>query len=354
MNPVRIAVIGGGHLGRIHCRLLAQQKEAELIGVVDPRASARDGIAAELGIPAFAAIDELPRAAEAAVVATPTCVHFPIARELLEQGTHLLVEKPLAANLAEADALIVAAERRGVVLAVGHTERFNPAFEVAASQLRRPRYIEAVRTGPYTGRSTDVGAVLDLMIHDIELVLALVDSCVTRIEAVGSAVIGPHEDLAQARLTFSDGCVANLMASRVCAEPQRTMKVYAADAHLQIDFGERTAQIVRPSRRILQGDFHFAALSADQKSRFCQQLFEEHLRRERLSVPPRNALLEEQADFLASIRFAGTPRVTARQGRAALAVAEQVLEDIAARGSWSSREPAVPEILPWNPQRRAG
>jgi predicted dehydrogenase len=207
-------------------------------------------------------------------------------------------------------------------------ERFNPAFTAVAEQMKRPRYIEAVRASGYTCRSVNVGVVRDLMIHDIDLVLSLVDSDVVDVEAVGSVVFGPHEDLAHARLKFANGTIANLNASRTSFQPQRTMHIYADNGFAGIDFASATTKIVRPSEKVRRREFDVANLNADEKQYMQDNLFTEILPLEEVQVERRNAILDEQHDFLISIRSGQRPQVTGQAGRDALAVAEQVLEAI--------------------------
>ena len=204
MTPIRIAVIGAGHLGRIHTRLLAGDDQFELVGIVDPSATARQAMAREHGVAVFSDFRQLQGQAEAAVVATPTILHHEVASYLLQNGVHVLVEKPITTTVSQANALIQLAGKHSRVLQVGQVERFNPAYRVARKHIRQARYIDSARLAPYTFRSTDVGVVLDLMIHDIDLSLATVQSEVVDIQAMGAAVIGPHEDMAQARLTFAN------------------------------------------------------------------------------------------------------------------------------------------------------
>jgi predicted dehydrogenase len=218
-RKLRVGVVGAGHLGTIHARLVRTIDDVQLVGIADPDAAARERIAAEIETDVCADHRQLIGRIDAAILAAPTDHHYWIGMELAEAGIHLLVEKPLALTVAEADALVRATRSRNLILQVGHVERFNPAFTAAAARLQRPRFIDAVRASGYTGRSTDVGVVLDLMIHDIDLVLSLVPSEVVEVEAVGTAVLGPHEDLAHARLRFANGCLANLSASRVSYEP---------------------------------------------------------------------------------------------------------------------------------------
>ena len=332
MSPrkLRVGVIGAGHLGTIHARLIRTIDDVQLVGVVDPQPAARERIQHEWDVPVHSDHRALIGRIDAAILAAPTEHHYWIGMELAEARIHLLVEKPLALTVAEAEALIQAARSRRLVLQVGHVERFNPAFTAAAAQLARPRFIEAVRAGGYTGRSTDVGVVLDLMIHDLDLVLSLVSSPVVSVEAVGTPVLGPHEDLAHARLRFANGCLANLSASRVSYETQRRMHVVAEDAFATIDFATAAIKIARPSPRLQRGEYEIAGLSAPELQQLRDNFFTEVLQLEELQVERRNAILDEQHDFVISIRAGQTPQVTGEQARDALAVAQQILDQIAA------------------------
>jgi predicted dehydrogenase len=346
-RKIRIGVIGTGHLGTIHTRLVRSIDDVELVGVVDPQPEARQRAAREFDTEAFADHRQLLGKIDAAIIASPTEHHYWIGMELAEANVHLLIEKPITLSVAEADALIRATTSRNLVLQVGHVERFNPAFVTAASQIRRPRYIEAVRASGYTGRSIDVGVVLDLMIHDIDLVLSLAGSEVLAVEAVGGAVFGPHEDIAHARLKFASGCIANVNASRVSYDSQRQMKVFADDMFAGINFADASTTIVRPSQQVKQGDIDVASLSLDQKIHLRDNLFTEFLPREQVQVERRNAILDEQHDFVISIRTGQNPQVTGRHGRDALDVAERVIASIAAHAELAGQSAPV-QIPEWN------
>jgi predicted dehydrogenase len=349
VSRLKVAVVGAGHLGRIHARLLADMSEVELVGIADPAAEARDKVAAECRSTPFADHRELVGRAEAAVIATPTRLHHAVALDFLRHGTPLLVEKPLAADLAQADELVLVAQRHGAMLQVGHIERFNPAFVAAAVHVSQPRYVEAVRASTYTGRSTDIGVVHDLMIHDIDLLLALVDSPVKSVRALGLSVLGRHEDMAQARLEFASGCVANLSASRVSftAAPRRQMNVWHEQGFVAIDFGTRSAQRIVPCQAVLERSFDYEALSVEEKAGFKDRLFGEILRVEPLAVETRNALADELVDFVKSVSQRRQPRVTGSQGRDAIAVAEAILRSIATH-AWEGRAsgPVGPLAMP--------
>lgn len=334
MKRVRIGVIGGGHLGTIHTRLLAGQEHVELVGVAEPLAEVRERLAAQFQVPTVDNYRQLLGRIDAAVVAAPTRYHHDIALDLLARGVHVLVEKPLASTVAQAERLVAEAEKQGAVLQVGHVERYNPALAAVEPHLGTPRYIEASRCGPYSFRSTDIGVVLDLMIHDLDLVLALVDSTLIDVAAIGSPVIGPHEDLAQARLQFANGCVANLTASRVHPEPRRQMHIFWEQGAARLDFSGPTVQWLRPHAEILTGRIDVERLSNEQKQRMKERMFQDYLPLEDVPVEPANAILEEQREFVRAVRQ-GTPvRVPGRQAAEALRAAERVLNSIA-RHRWT-------------------
>ena len=345
---LRVGVIGAGHLGTIHARLLRSIDDVELVGVADPCPAARDRAAAAFETTAFEDHRQLIGKIDAAVIAAPTEHHYWIGMELAEAGVHLLVEKPLAMTVAEAEALVQATRQRQLVLQVGHVERFNPAFTAAASQVRRPRYIEAVRSSGFTGRSVDIGVVLDLMIHDIDLVLSLAGSEVVDVEALGAVVLGPHEDMAHARLRFANGCIANLNASRTSFESLRKMHIYTDIAFAGIDFASGSAKIVRPSQRVLRRQVDVQNLSAEQKQHLRDHLFTELLPLEEIQVEKRNAILDEQYDFVISIRTGQKPQVTGEHGLEALAVAQRILEAIDRHHRTVRRSALVP-AAPWQP-----
>jgi predicted dehydrogenase len=325
MSKLRIAVIGAGRLGGFHAQKLAARPDVELVAVVDPLADSRNRVAVQCHTEALADYAGLLDRLDGAVIAAPTLLHHHIARDFLDAGVPLLVEKPLCATRAEADELVTAARARNVVLQVGHVERFNPAFQAAATGVRSPKFIDAVRTSAFTFRSTDVGVVLDMMIHDIDLVLSLVRSPVRKVEAIGATVVDGHEDVANARLEFESGCVANLSASRVSYETIRRMHVWSAAGFAAIDFGVRTATTVTPSDTLRRRQFRLASLTPEQLDHQRQHFAEEHLPKKQLTFEPVDALAQEVDDFVQSISTPRPPRVTGEAGRDALAVAEQIL-----------------------------
>lgn len=327
-TKLRVAVIGAGRLGSLHAQKLAAFDDVQLVAVVDPVAEQRDRLAAALGVRAVADHHEVLPEIDAAVIAAPTRLHYRLAMDCLAQGVHVFVEKPLCTSVAEADSLLAAAHNNDRIVQVGHIERFNPAFEAAAAHVRNPRFIEAVRTGGYSFRCLDVGVVLDLMIHDIELVLSLVCSPIKRVDALGLSVFGGDEDLAHARLEFHCGCVAVLSASRVSYDTARRMKLWSLRAYASVDFAARTATLIRPSEALLKRQFDVRSLTPSQVEYYREHLLEEHLPRQRLSFAQADPLALELRDFVDSIRTNRQPRVSGYVGRHALAVAEQVMARI--------------------------
>jgi predicted dehydrogenase len=249
VTPLRIAVVGAGHMGRAHARKVAelarQDPGVTLAGVADLDAARAASLGAELGVPSEREARALYARADAAIVAVPTLSHFEAARGVLDAGLHLLLEKPIAATLHEAEALVALARDRSRVLQVGHQEWFNAAMRVVRERIDRPRFAEIHRMGPFPERGTDVDVVRDLMIHDIEILQQLLGAEPERVDAVGVPVLTDHVDIANARLGFACACVANLTASRVSATPLRKLRLFQRDAYFSIDFLERRATLFR-------------------------------------------------------------------------------------------------------------
>ncbi len=338
MSQVRLAVIGTGHLGKIHARLAKQLPGAELTAIVDSFEPARTAVATDLCVPGFADFRECISEIDAAIVATPTRFHFDVVAELLSHGKHVFVEKPITLTASDADELVQLAERNKLVLQVGHVERFNPAFEAARHRLGRPLFIDAVRCGPFSGRSTDIGVVLDLMIHDLDVALSLVPNVIRQIDAIGVPVLGANEDMAQAWIKFDGGCVAQFQASRISTTAQRTMKIFFETGFAAIDFGAKTAEIVQPSIEIITGRVNVDACTLEQRTQLKDNLFTDYLPRTQLKVTDHNAIGMEHANFLAAIQGTEQVRVSGRDGRRAVDVAERILGAIAGN-SWSSFPP---------------
>ena len=324
MTPIRIAVVGAGHLGSIHARLACALRGVELTAIVDPYDSRARQVATDCGVAHAHDLREVLDSIDAAIVATPTVLHHEVGNQLLRQGKHVLMEKPLAATFEDADSLVRTAEQNGCILQVGHVERFNPVFSQLEGCLENPKYVEARRTSGFTFRSMDIGVVMDLMIHDIELVLRLVPGELTSVQAMGAVLFGGHEDIVQARLEFSEGCVVNLTASRASAEPERTMSVFCESVQASMDFTTRQAQLIWPRHDIRNQSFAADQVPPGDRAAVRDNLFSTLLRRELLEFGECNPIAEEHADFVSAIQSGSQPRVTGLHARNAVAVAERI------------------------------
>jgi predicted dehydrogenase len=329
---LRLAIVGAGHLGRIHARLAQASGRWEIAAIVDSAGAARDALAAETGARSLPDVKDVAGGIDAAIIATPTRVHAETALPLLERGIHTFVEKPLAATVPDAEAIVDAARHAGVILQVGHVERFNPAWTALRSRIEDASYIEAYRASSHAFRSTDIGVVHDLMIHDLDLVLSLCRAPIRRIDAHLLTVVGPHEDIAHARLEFSDNRVALLRASRVSPHTERTMSVYAEHRHAQIDFAAPSLQIIDRSDAIRHGTFDPETLPGPERDRCRNELFLSVLPTTTVPLESRNAIADEQAEFAAAIRGECEPRVNGSRGLRAIRVSQRILEVAASVG----------------------
>jgi predicted dehydrogenase len=334
--PTRVAVLGVGHLGRHHARILGELPEAELVAVVDPD-EARGRELADLNRCRWQPTAEgLADEVEAAVVAVPTTLHLKVAGPLLAAGVACLVEKPLAPDPATCRALVEAARDGGALLGTGHVERFNPAVRRAMELGIRPRFIEAHRLAPYTFRSADVGVVLDLMIHDIDLALAWTGSEVVEVDAVGGASLSPAEDICSARLRFADGAVANLTASRLSLKAMRRFRIFGPDCYLSVDSQDRQALLVRKAAGFSTEAVAEAAASTDPVAGFKGLLDVEEL-----TIGADEPLRAELQAFLAGVRGDAPLPVSGEDGMRAVEVAFRIMEALEA-SSWSLEdEPAA-------------
>ena len=302
---LRVAVVGVGHLGKHHARILSTLPDVNLIGVVDTNRPRADEIAAAHGTKALYDARELAGRVDAVTIAVPTERHLEIALPFLEAGVPVLVEKPMARSLAEADAMIAAALRAGVVLAVGHTERFNPAVETARPLLVDPRFIEVHRLGTFPERSLDIDVVFDLMIHDLDVVLSIVRAEVDSIEAVGVPVLTGRVDIANARVRFANGCVANLTASRISRDRVRKIRFFQPMAYLSIDYAAQKIELWK----LVKGQSAVPSIQGGE-----------------IDVPNEEPLKRELADFVDAVVSRRAPLVTGEQGRRALALAQQITD----------------------------
>ena len=353
MTRQRVAVVGCGHLGSIHARLLAARDDVELVAVVDPAAESRERVARLHGCTPLPEPGDLVGRVGAAVIAAPTALHAQVALPLLEAGVDLLVEKPLAACVEDARAIVIAARRLGRVVATGHVERFNPAWRAVAEKARGATVLEAERLTPFSFRSLDVGVVLDLMIHDIDLVLSLEPGRLERIDARGLVATGGHEDIARARLQFSSGLVADLTASRIHPEPRRVVSMWTSSGIVSCDFNSKAVRAVTASTAVRSGAFVAAHVPHDERNALREQFFSAVLPLEQSTVPEGNAIAAEHDDFLEATRTGRPPVVTAAAGAAALEIAARVVESMRCTAFATGRPQSVPGVtVPFAPHRR--
>ena len=327
-QTLRLVVVGAGHLGKVHARLATNLSNVELVGVVDPVRAVAESAAASLGTAAFTQLDQVLDRVDAAIIATPTVTHEQVAHAMIDRGIHVLIEKPLTDNVAGGRELVRAAQARGCVLQVGHVERFNPAIEVAQSHVCDPKFIEARRVGVHAFRSTDIGVVHDLMIHDIDLVLAMTASHPVDVQAFGVSVLGDSEDMAQATIWFENGCIANLVASRVSLHAERRLNVFTPNGFVGVDMQAGKVETVDIGDRLRNG-FALSDVGLEDRVGLRAELFDGLMHHQNREIHQQNAILEEQRDFVRCIRESTTPRVDGRAGVAALVLAEQVLQSIA-------------------------
>lgn len=296
-STIAIAVVGAGHLGSIHAKLLAQRTDATLVGIVDPNEAQGRSVAEQHGVMWYHHLDALPDV-DAVVIAAPTTYHHALALRSLERGFHTFIEKPVTATYDEAIELMAAAATTNRVVQVGHVERFNPAVRAIAPYQLEPKFIEGHRLAPFKPRAIDVSVVHDLMIHDIDLLLWLTKSEVVSIQATGVAVLTDTPDICNARLTFANGCVANLTASRISAKPMRKLRIFQSDAYISLDLGAGAIEMFR--------------------------LVDKQIVMDVPTVEPVNAIAEEQRSFIESISNGADPVVTLREGAEAVRIAEQI------------------------------
>ncbi len=247
MSKIRVAVVGVGHLGGLHAKIYREIENCSLVAVCDIDKARLDQISSALNVPGYANYEELFGKVDAVSVAVPTRLHYKIAYDFLKHNIHALVEKPFTPNLKEADSLIKLAQKNKLILQVGHIERFNSAFAATLAIIKNPKFIECHRLSPFPYRSLDVGAVLDIMIHDIDIILGLVNSKIKKIESVGVNVLTQFEDIANSRITFKNGCVANLTASRVSDEIMRKIRIFQEDTYISLDYKEAKACVYKKS-----------------------------------------------------------------------------------------------------------
>jgi predicted dehydrogenase len=343
-----MAVIGVGALGRHHARIVSQIPGVELIAVADPNQTQGQKVAASTNTKWVADYRTLIDEVDAVTIAVPTGFHFRVATDFLENGIHSLVEKPLAADLAEARQLVQLADQTGATLQVGHVERFNPAFQMLSQQCDSPRYIRSERLSPFSFRSTDIGVVHDMLIHDLDLTLSLVRSPVSRVEAFGITLMGLHEDAVQVRLNFENGCVADLSASRIHPTTRRVATIWTATRCLNVDFGSREITTYTPSARLCDGmsPVEQARQPGVDIEKLKQEVFGSLIEVCQEKPLAQDALTAEISEFVDCIRNGSAPTVTGAVALEALTVAERILGVLAT-------ERMISEELPASISRRA-
>jgi predicted dehydrogenase len=316
---LKVGVLGAGHLGKIHLRLLNESEKYELIGFYDSDAISGKNAEAEFGYTYFDNINTLIDAVDVVDIVTPTLSHFDCAKKAMEKGRHVFIEKPITNTLEEAEELLALAEKHQVKGQVGHVERFNPAFTAVKDKIQNPMFIETHRLAEFNPRGTDVPVVLDLMIHDIDAILSVVHSDVKQINASGVAVISNSPDIANARIEFENGCVANLTASRISLKNMRKSRFFQKDAYIAVDFLEKKVEVVKmkdaPEK---PGDFDMILQNAEG---FKKQIYFENP-----EIKNNNAIKDELETFADAIENDTTPVVTLKQAMEALRVALKIID----------------------------
>ncbi len=322
--PIPVAVIGTGHMGRHHVRIYHELPDCELVGIVDANPERAAGMAVKHNTKACASIEPLLGKVKAVTVAVPTTAHVEVARPFLERGVAVLIEKPIAPDAASARALQEVARRHNTLLSVGHTERFNPVVRAMDRMQVRPRFVETHRISPFTFRSADISVVMDMMIHDIDIVLHLVRARPARVDAVGVRVLSEHEDIANARVIFAGGCVANMTASRLALKTERKIRVFADEAYLSLDYQKKTGIAIKKDANL---DLLKMAREhgAEELSQLVGRDFGSMIKVEPLEIDDLEPLRVELQSFLNSVRSGEPPAVSAEDGVAAVELAEQIV-----------------------------
>ncbi len=328
MNRIRTAVVGAGKMGEIHARVYSDLPQSELVAIVDIDPDKAGRLAKKYRCQALADCSQLAGKVDAATIAAPTSAHYELASQLIEQRMAVLIEKPLASSVEQGRRIVELAQRNGCLAAVGHSERCNPVVQAMKRLNIEPRFIEAIRISPYPFRSTDVGVVLDVMIHDIDIILALAASRVVKVDAVGVAVIDENEDICNARLVFENGCIANVTASRVALKTERKVRVFSRQAYLSVDYFKKTGTIITAAANIdvvekireIKKAGKFALLKTD---------WTNLLHIEKLNVDDKEPLRLEQEQFLRAVADRTLrPEVSAEEGLAAMECAEMILDSV--------------------------
>ena len=324
-NEIRTAVVGAGKMGRIHSKVYSTIDNCEFVGVYDSETEAAGQIAGEYSCTVFGSVDEIIGKVDAVTISAPTVHHYPLAKQFIENGIAVMIEKPLASSVEEGRKIVELAKKHNVIVAVGHSERCNPVSQAMKRLDIEAKFIQANRISPYPFRSTDIGVVLDVMIHDIDIILSLAGSKIKKVDAVGVNVIGDHEDICNARIFFENGCVANITASRLAMKTERKVRVFSKQAYLSLDYFKKEGVVIKtaPNVDVVKwikehqdaNDFDFSTVN-----------WPDLLNIEQLNIDDREPLRVEQESFLKAVsRQGGRPEVTGEEGLAALDCADRVL-----------------------------
>lgn len=328
MNKIRTAVIGAGKMGAIHAKVSSQLEIAELVAVVDTDKEKAEKLAAQYNCRSFTSCEGLVGNVDAVTISTPTIHHYQLAKMFIENNIAVMIEKPLTATIEQGRRIVELAKKHNIIAAVGHSERCNPVVQAVKRLQIQPMFIEANRISPYPFRSTDIGVVLDVMIHDIDIILSLAASPIKKVDAVGVNVIGDHEDICNARIVFESGCIANVTASRLALKTERKVRLFSKQAYLSLDYLKKGGIIIKtaPNVNVVewikekqeQGDFDFSTTN-----------WTDLLHIEQLDIEDAEPLRVEQESFLSAVSEKTTrPEVTAEEGLAAMECAEMILNSI--------------------------
>ena len=318
---LKVGVLGAGHLGKIHLRLLNQSKKYELVGFYDAFDENAKKVATEFGYKKFDSIADLIAAVDVVDIVTPTMQHFDCAKQVIEAGKHLFIEKPISNTVEEAEEIIALATKHNVKGQVGHVERFNPAFTAVKDQIKNPMFIETHRLAEFNPRGTDVPVVLDLMIHDIDAILSVVKSKVKSVHASGVSVLSQSPDIANARIEFENGCVANVTSSRISMKNMRKSRFFQKDAYISVDYLDKICEVVKMKEApAVPGDFDMILQNAEGEKK---QIYFDNP-----NVLANNAILDELESFAEAINNNTTPIVTLEDGTEALRVAYMIIESM--------------------------
>ena len=316
---LKVGVLGAGHLGKIHLKLLQQSNKYELVGFYDPSEENTKKVSNEFSYRSFNTIDELIDAVDVVDIVTPTLSHFECAKLSIDKGCHIFIEKPITNTVQEAEAILTLASQKNIKGQVGHVERFNPAFTAVKDMISSPMFIESHRLAEFNPRGTDVPVVLDLMIHDIDIILSVIKSTVKNVHASGVSVISNTPDIANARIEFENGCVANLTASRISMKNMRKSRFFQKDAYISVDFLEKKSEVVK-MKDVPKNPDEFAMILQNAEGEKKQIYFSNPL------IKSNNAILDELESFADAIENNIKPVVTLQQGTNALRIAQQIID----------------------------